>query len=121
MLESPKNYEEAKVIIKNSVGDNYQKHFMRKAALRTAFVSLASFGAAVAVGLISKNQTAALYMLPGSALISLTTLVPFILQHRTNKRIESGKYFENKTEQEIMNIARTYVSDYNNYERSKTR
>lgn len=115
MLERPNNYEEAKIIIKNSVDDEYEHRNMKVNALRAGIITAISFGIAGLIGLATKKPIAFLSMLPPAIIMSLSGLGPILAQWRTNNRINSGQYFQNKSEEQIINIADDYVEEYNNF------
>lgn len=117
MLEYPKNYEEAKLIIKNSITDDYANHHFKMVKLRAAFITAVGVAAGIAVGAITKNPTWTWGILPNACLIGLSGLVPLLGRNVTKKLMSNDSYFNGKTNEEIMELATKYVTEYNEFER----
>ena len=118
LLEKPRNYEEAKVIIKNSANDDLEKHNRKKNLIRSGIIAGLSYGAAAAVGIITHNTSNFVAALPLASMVTLTSFFPMIYNRSIRKKIESGKIFEGRTEQDIVDAASSYVDQYNQFERT---
>ena len=113
MLEYPRDYEEAKVIIKNSVNGPVSKHYKKLNLLRSSLITLLGIGAAATIGIIKKDIAffgVSLHLFAG---ISLASLYPIFFRKKVDRAIKNGTYFDGKSEEEIMNIARAHVAEYN--------
>ncbi len=117
-LEYPKDYEEAKIILKNSVNDDLIKRNRKINIIRSSLIAALSFGASAALGKFTVPTNFYL-TLPIAATASLVGFYPLIAEHKIDKQIKSGKYFEGKTEEEIITSATRYVDEYNKYEMQK--
>ncbi len=121
MLEKPKNYEEAKLIIKNSVGDKLTNRYMKLNVLRSSLITLLTIGAATALGVARKSAMVGLACIPFASVISFGAFLPVIYQKRTEKRIKDDSYFVGKSEETIMRVANQHVDEYNRLEQNKKR
>ncbi len=121
MQEMPENYEEAKIIIKNSVGSEVEKAYLKKQKLKAIFVTALSFGATAAIGIITKLPLNVLVTLPIAAAFSLHQFLPILFQKKVDKRIENGDYFKKKTEEQVIDIAKKVVNEANEFERNKVK
>ena len=113
MLKEPENYEEAKQIIENSIGDALRIQYRKFNTVRSVIISSLLFGGAAWRAISLKDASLFFFMLPFACMGSLWTLVPFVLEKRTNKLIRNGTFFQDKTETEIIQIARDHVREYN--------
>ena len=113
MLEYPKNYEEAKIIIKNSVGGPVSEHTKKLNILRSTFITLLGIGAAVTLGIVKKDMAFTAASLPFFGAISATSFYPLFFKMKVDKSIKNETYFEGKSEEQIINIARAHVDEYN--------
>ncbi len=69
----------------------------------------------MALGLLSGKSYVPILTLPIAGVISFLSFVPLIVHRETVKRTLSGEYFDDKTKDQIMDIARDYVDGYNDY------
>ncbi len=120
-MEKPKNYEEAKMIIKNSVNDNVSKNFYKINYLRAGVVSGLVLGVAATLGIIWKSAMVGFSALPLGAVICFPTLLPIIHQKKVDRRIKNDTYFYGKSEETIMRIANNHVEEYNRLEQGRKR
>jgi hypothetical protein len=119
MLEKPRNFEEAKMIIKNSANDELEVYNRKKNIKRSAIISAICFASAAAIGLLNHRMSTFYAALPLASMVSLTSLFPLIYNRSVRKKIESGKAFEGRTEQEIIDAASSYVDEYNKFAKSQ--
>ena len=116
MINKPENYEEAVKIIKDSVDNDLDKKNVKTIKYRAIFATAGCVGLAGILGLVVHNPIATIALLPASGLVGLATLFPAFLHKKTYKDIESGKYFENKSEQEVIDIAQKYTDEKNEFD-----
>ena len=112
MLQKPRNYEEAKIIIKNSIDDDLQKYNREWNKKRSIVITSICAAVAVAIG-ATNGVSVGIASVPCLGIISLTSLAPFIIRKHVNKEILDGTYFQDKSESEIIRIASDYVDEYN--------
>jgi hypothetical protein len=117
-LERPNNYEEAKIILKNTVGSELDKKSNKAMRNRAIFNTAASLSVAGIAGVITGSAITALCALPLTGLVLATSIIPIVLKHTINKKIENGKLFEEKSKKEIIDMANNYVTQVNDYEAS---
>ena len=120
MLEHPKNFEEAKIIIKNSVNDDYYGNKRRIALLRLLF----SLGVGLGLGTffaISNGHISYIFtMMPATFLASAPFMKLYADIKKHDKTIIDESYFK-MPEKYIMEIANDYVDEYNMHEIKKGR
>ena len=117
MLSKPKNYEEAKIILKNSVGDELRTHNKKVNLIRAGIINTLVVGALVALGVKFNDITVPLAGLPFLGAAGFASFIPIITTHKTDKTLADGSYFKDKSEQQVIDIASRYVDEYNEYER----
>ncbi len=120
-MQYPKDYEEAKMIIKNSTTDDYAKSNNKKNLLRAGIISSLCFASAAAVGLFTGKTNLMIPSMIIAGSLSLTTLFPIISNKSIKNEIDSGRYFEGKSESDIMRIASNYVTEYNSFEKKRSK
>ena len=116
MIKQARNYEEAKIIIQNSVNDDFNQKLNKAAKFRAIFGSIVGVGAIVATGIVSQNPVLTGIMVPICGMTNLPFMVPYFAQKTTKKSVESGEYFRGKSEEELVDIANKYANQYNEYE-----
>ena len=116
MINHTDDYEEAKVIIKNSIDDDFAKKVNKAAKLRAIFGSVAGIGAVVAAGLVTQNPVFTATMVPICGRASIPFLVPFFSQKSGKKKVESGEFFREHSKEDIINRANSYADQYNEFE-----
>ena len=121
MLEYPKTYEEARIVLKDSAHDDYMQYCQKKTLLRGGLITGISMGVAALFGVVSKSSTAFLAALPLASMISFSGFVPYIVNRNTMRRKESEKLIKGKSEEEVMKIASMYVDEYNDFEERQSR
>ncbi len=123
MLENPRSYVEAKQIILDSVGYNcpYKKNMKKRNTVRAVVIILLFVGGAAAFAIAKKKAVIFYSLLPLCLFAILNALSLFIIEKRTDKEILSGRYFINKSEEEIIEIATAYARDNNAYELKQQR
>ena len=117
MLEKPENYEEAKKILVDSATDDFNARYKKAFKLRAGLVTAIGLGVAATAGLVTQNPTWTTSMLPAVGVISLTGVMPLITFNKRLKSYKNGKYFEKNSEQRVMEVASTYVDEYNTFEK----
>ena len=121
MLEKPKNYEEAKKIIENTVGDDMQEHKLKVAKLRSLVAVGVGAAAAVTAGVMTEDPTFGAIVLGNAMMIAAPFTFPYFFRKETAKNISNGSYFDDKSEEKIIHAANDYVERYNEFEESKGR
>jgi hypothetical protein len=119
MLKYPKDYEEAKIIIKNSVNDDLHRDSRKFNIKRSAFITALAYGTAVALRYILKFPQLYYLSLPLATVVSAESLIPFFISYKFKKQVEDETLFSRKTSSEIIKAAHDYVTEYNTYEREK--
>ncbi len=120
MLEKPRNYEEAKIVIKNSINDDLQKYNKSWNKKRSIVITSICAAVAVAIG-AAKGVSVGLASVPFLGVVSLSSLAPFIIRKNVDKEIQSGAYFKDKSEEDIIKIASAYVDQYNDFEKKRAK
>ena len=121
MLEYPKTYEEAKIILKNSLHDDLHKHVMKKNILRGALVTAIAGGVAAGIGLIRGDVGATLAVLPIAVPASILGFAPVIVDMQVKAKVKDGSIFSGRTKQEVIDKAKKYVDTYNEFEAGKSK
>ena len=114
-MEYPKNYEEAKIIIKGIPNGEYYKSINKTNKKRALLVTGLSFGVSVALGLITGKPSLTYLSLPLAGAASYLSFLPLLVHKMAANKTISGEYFEGKSEEEIMQIAKDYVDGYNDF------
>ena len=119
MMDYPENYEEAKKIIVDSTTNEMSEHNRKAYKLRALFVS--AVGVAVACGAAAVTQQPAVIpaLIPAVGVVGLSGLLPLYGYNKSCQQIQNGAYFSNKSEEQVMEIARNYVDTYNDFEREQ--
>lgn len=116
MLKKPKNYEEARKILEDSVDDKFTKSVVKVSKLKLLFTSIIGAALLSAVQIFAHDPTITALSIPAVAALCAPGLAPYFVNKSTINQIKNGKYFEKKSPENIMGIADTYVDDYNEYE-----
>lgn len=116
MLNKTNNYEEAKIILQNSINDDNFKNKIKIARLRALFATGIATVAATAVGITSGDYTLGIAAFPTIEGLLLPVLIPYILLSTTKRRIKHGSYFEDNSMGKIISTANKYVDEYNEFE-----
>ena len=116
MINKATNYEEAKVIIKNSVNSDLHKKNLKTMKLRATFIAALGTSAAVAAGLLTQTPTLSFLIMPSVAILDSPFLLGVFAHKRAMKRIENGSYFQDKSQEEIIRIANDYANEANSFE-----
>ena len=117
MMDYPETYEEAKKIIVDSTTNDMSEHNRKAYKLRALFIS--AVGVAVACGAAAVTQQPAVIpaLIPAVGVVGLSGLLPLYGYNKASQQIQNGSYFSNKSEDQVMEIARRYVDTYNDFER----
>ena len=121
MLNYPKSYEEAKIILEGSVKSDYFQKQKRLSGLKNLFLTGCAIGAAIGVGVVKNDALLGALTLPNLILLESPLLLPYFLRVSTERKILNGTYFKEHTEEEIMIAAEDYVNRYNKYEEKNKR
>ena len=109
--ENTMTYEEAKIILKNSVGDEIDKARSKAEKLRAGITTAIP----LSIGVIGAMQGQPI-AIPCTLAVALTLDIPILMatltRLRINKRILDDSFFENKTKQEIIDAATSYKEKY---------
>ncbi len=116
MLEYPNDIDEAKAVISNSANDELERYNRRRNWIREGIICGVCFGIAALLWLISGRFRTFLSALPLAAMISFTGLFPLFHNRSVRKRIESGRIFEGRADEELIDAARSYVDEFNAFE-----
>lgn len=119
MLEKPTNYEEAKIILKKMPTDDMQQSKLKTAKLRSMFIVGLGAAAAATVGIVSQDPALGVIAFPNAMLLAAPFTLPYFLRKYTLNRIDNGEYFQDKTEDQIIDAAKDYVEQYNKFEERK--
>lgn len=115
-MKRAENYEEAKIILQNSVGSEYDKKFSKALRNRAIFNTTAALSFGAAMGLATSSSLAFMAFLPATGIVLALSIVPIIIKNKMNNNIKSGKYFETKSKKDIISEANGYVDQVNDYE-----
>ncbi len=122
MYNKPETYEEAKKIIRECNSDEeYNAKYLNAKKLKAGFIAAAGVGVAATVGLVTGDFSNTTTMLPAVGVVGLTSLLPYFGLKMQMKKVDNGKFFDDKSEEEIMEIANAYVISHNAFEASKGR
>ncbi len=119
MLEYPQNICEAKAIISDSANDELEQYNRRCNWIREGIICAACFGGAAVLRLISGRSSVFLSALPLAGMISFTGLFPLFYNRSVRRKIESGRVFEGRTDEDLINAAKSYVDEFNAFERKQ--
>lgn len=114
MKENQENnitYEEAKIIMKKTVGDKADQARAKAEMLRAGLVTAIP----LSIGAIGAMQGQPI-AIPCTLSVALTLNIPVLMatltRLRINKSILDDSFFENKTKQEIIDAATSYKEKY---------
>lgn len=116
MLISPKNYDEAKKIIKDSVENGYELHKLMVSKVIAVLAIGLGIGAAIGIGVLTQDSLITILAILPFLMVVGPFALPYYLRKRTISRVRSGEYFQDKSEDEIIEIAQIYVDAYNDLE-----
>ncbi|MBE6001868.1 MAG: hypothetical protein E7239_10905 [Sarcina sp.] len=115
MIETPNNYEEALIFLKgdinNQVVERRKKLFkIRMVLMPVIFISvLGTLGVILGLG-----PTGLIVSIPFSILSAfLPELLAYIKVKKFEKSLIDNSYFENSTEEQVINMARDTIDFYN--------
>ena len=120
MIEKPKTYEEAKIILKSDEVKQVNK-YLKKMAIRRMklfpallFASLNLILTAPAINMQDPGMIKiALLTSTGTALMGLAGLIPdYISRKKLEESINDGSYIENNSEEDVIKKAQAFVDDY---------
>lgn len=118
MLEKPKDFEEAKVLIKSSTTSDYNTAFLNAVKFKAGLVAAVGVGVSFIAGIVTKEPSVTLAILPNVGIFTLTALTPYFKRKSVIKDINNGDLFINVPKSEIMRLANLYVKEYNEFEAS---
>ena len=107
-------YEEAKIILKNSVGDKADQLNAKAEILGAGLVTAIPLIIG-SMGVMQGQPIAMPCMLAVALTLNFPVLMDTIQRLRTNKKLLDGSYFEDKSEEEIIAIAKEYKEKYEKY------
>ena len=107
-------YSGAKIILKNSVGDEIDKARSKAEKLRAGLVIAVSLTIG-AVGLMLGTDDPMSVMLPAAMVSEIPLLMETITRVRTNKKILDASFFEKRTPDEVIKCATEYKENYESY------
>ena len=116
MITKPQNYEEAKTIIQDSVNHPYNKKFAKSLIRRAILNVLGGLAFGAIIGWATGSSLGFLCFLPCVILVLVLSVVPIIMHYHMNRDILSGRIFQKKSRQEIIDLAGNYVDQINEYE-----
>lgn len=121
MLEKVNRFEEAKKVLVDGTYSDYYQHLIKVQKLRAGFI--ATIGAAVGLvtGLITKSPTIGIGLAACGGILSLTSLFPVLGLKMTRNDIRNGKYFDNKSDYEIIDTANQFIDESNKYDNKRHR
>ena len=119
MYEYPNNYEEAKILIRKAVDDDFVQKSKKKAFLIPAFLYTVATAASIAAGIHFDSAFIGAFLAPDLWMLLSPSLIPYHIYKDSIKNIKNGKYFEKLSEEEVIKKAREYAEQYNAYERKK--
>lgn len=121
MLEYPKDYEEAKQILRDGVDGELEQKLLRRDIIRNNVIYLIILGIFVFVTLRYDNAWLALGVMPGVLPFTIPWVMLYFIRKRNHRIVKSGEYFQNMTESQVIRNAEHYVDMYNAYEAKKKR
>ena len=116
MLEKPKNYQEARVIIENAVDDDLQTKRLKMAIFRLLLVVGAGVAASVTVGVKTNDLVLGVLAFAVAIIVAAPFTVPVILKRKVKDDVHAGTYFDDLPEDAVIEAATDYVREYNQYE-----
>lgn len=116
MLKNPENYQEAQTIIRNAVEDNLQTKRMRNAKIRSVIIRCAGIAVAIGLGVKMGDLVVGIAAIISSIILTTPFTLRYSLMIYTKRRILNGEYFRDVPADKIMDAARDYVREYNEYE-----
>ena len=114
-MEKVETYEEAKVIIKSSTTSEIAEHNKKALKLRAGFITLIAIAATSVTGIAVGDSSASMAVMPIFGSISISSIIPYLLYLRNQRKIEDDSFFKNKSEEEIIQMANEYAEAYNQY------
>ena len=94
LLKKPENYEEAKIIVRNSSESKFNKAYLNSIRFKAGLIAFVGAAVAVAVGLASRDVVVGIAIFINFGLISLASLSPLFARKRSMKQIENGSFFK---------------------------
>ncbi len=119
MLEKPRNYEEARVIIENAVDDEKQTKETKMVKIRFLSVLGIGIAASVVAGVMNENLIIGVAASANALMIASPFAVPYFHRKKVINAIHDGSYFEKADKDNVMDAAIDYVREYNEYEEKK--
>ena len=119
LLKEAKTYEEAKQIIKDSTKGELNQKYMNLLKLKSGLVTGIGTGVAVAIGALTNNYEILVGLVPGAVVLGFSYLIPLMARKKEINNIQNEKFFEGKTEYDVMKMANTYVKKFNEYKSQK--
>lgn len=121
MLEKTQNYEEAKKIIVDAMETDYEKNELKKSRLCALLVMGIGVSAAIGMGIVNQDPVIAMVSFPPALMVVYPFTFPYKLRKKTIEMIHNGEYFKDKSEEKIIDIANSFVDEYNDYEEKQAR
>lgn len=121
MLEKTQNYEEAKKIIVDDMETDYEKNQLKKSRLCALLVMGIGVSAAIGMGIVNQDPVIAMVSFPPALMVVYPFTFPYKLRKKTFEMIHNGEYFIDKSEEKIIDIANSFVDEYNDYEEKQAR
>ena len=117
MYKEPENYEEAKQILYDSVHNDMFKRQVRITRLRSGVVTAAALGVSYAISQWAGNPGLMSGFTLLSAGLGISNLLPNVGMRKAANSVEDGSFFEEKSEAEVIRLAKNYAKLYNEYEK----
>jgi hypothetical protein len=118
MREHVRDYEEAKIVLKQYADETIQnKENNRVYKLRALWTSLVELGVATAIAGMSKQPLVIPGFIPLIGVTAAACLSPIIVQRIKYNSIKNDSYFKNKKPEDIIRMANTYIDQKNEIER----
>lgn len=113
------NFEDAKIVLKNTSKSDFFKHRLRVNKLRGLFATVISAAAAATVGLVSGNPVLGMILFPLNEIVIAPVFFPYFLLKKSAKLSQDEEYLNSLGENKVIDIANRQIEASEEYEKNK--
>lgn len=116
MKEKVDNYIEARYVIMDGVDSKFYKNRLKITRLRALFAATVAAAAAAAIGIFGNNPMLTIGALPVAECLVMPLIAPYIINSTVRRQVHNESYFNDKSAEEIINIANEHIREENEFE-----